>query len=79
MSKLIDPIELVSQILQCEPSSITEEMDHSEHPSWNSLNHVSLIVALEEEYGLSINDESIEKFRNMAEIVSFHKELMKKV
>jgi hypothetical protein len=43
--------------------------------NWDSLNHMTLIAEIEENYGISIPNEDIIKYDNMKAIISLYNEL----
>lgn len=38
---------------------LTEDLDASKVPEWDSLNHISLIVAIESEFGVELSAEEL--------------------
>lgn len=63
---MADTIKLVmSQVFQIEPSEITADSSPESIERWDSLKHMQLIMALEDELGIQFPDEAI------PELVSF--------
>jgi len=50
------------------------EIDHNSSPdnveSWDSLKHMNLVVALEEEFNIEFTDDEIVKMMNLSQIKS---------
>jgi acyl carrier protein len=49
--------ELIAAILSVLPTEITEESNSDNIENWDSMSHMNLILALEEEYNISIPNE----------------------
>ena len=45
-------INIVSQVLQCEPESLSKDSRLGRHENWDSLAQVTIMLMLEEEYML---------------------------
>jgi acyl carrier protein len=75
MTTLIDPYELVARALECDRSSLDENTGLGKHPSWDSFGHLNVMMAIEESYGIPIDDTSIERFQKMSEIEGAYREL----
>ena len=55
-----DTIKLVmSQIFQVEPESITADSSPESIEKWDSLKHMQLVMALEDELGIQFPDDAI--------------------
>ena len=70
----IDPILIIASALNCDPSTITENSALGTHPQWDSFGHVTLMVALADTYGIVIDDETTERYQNIANILVLHQE-----
>ncbi|MCH8823966.1 MAG: acyl carrier protein [Planctomycetes bacterium] len=53
---------------------ITEDSGMGKVRGWDSLNHVSLVMSMEEEYDIEIPPDMIGELTSVAEIVEFFKE-----
>ena len=73
--KLKNPYDLVAEVLNVPKESLTENSAWKEHPHWDSLNHLGIIIAIEKDYKISILDHEIEKYNSMKEIVSLYESL----
>ena len=51
--------EIIALVLEVDPSSIDENSSSDTLPQWDSLHHMNLILALEEDFGISIPDEEV--------------------
>jgi acyl carrier protein len=49
--------ELMASVLRVPAQSITQDTSMDNVPSWDSLKHMNLVLALEEEFKVSIPDE----------------------
>jgi acyl carrier protein len=55
--------------------SLTEDSSPANVESWDSLKHMNLVLALEEEFGIRLNDERIMKMVSVGAIVETVSEL----
>jgi acyl carrier protein len=70
-------VEALSDQLGVNPDSITKETDIMSDLGADSLDLVELIMTLEEEYGVSVVDESVYEHRTVGEIADFIESLIK--
>jgi acyl carrier protein len=56
----------ISQVLNVELSSLSEESSPDTIGSWDSLNHLNLVMAIESEFGISLTAEDVLDIRNVA-------------
>lgn len=68
-------IELVSCIMEVPAESLTADSSPANVESWDSLKHMNLVLALEEEFGIRLNDERIMKMVSVGAIVETISEL----
>ncbi len=47
---------------------LTEDLDASKVPQWDSLNHISLVVAIESEFGIELSAEELATLRNVGDM-----------
>lgn len=64
-------IDLTAKIFECDINTISEETGLGHHPNWDSLGHISLMVALEEKYHITIDENNIEKLLTIANIIRY--------
>lgn len=73
MCKLKDKIkEVMSSVFKIDPISIDENTVNSNVEKWDSLGHMNLVAALEEEFDILLDEEDIEiivSFPNICKIV----------
>jgi len=67
---------LVSQF-EVDPEKITRETDIMNDLGADSLDLVELIMTLEEEYGISVTDESVYENKTVGEIADYIESLIK--
>ena len=70
--KLKKPYDLVAEALVVKPDSLNENSAMGQHPNWDSFNHLSVVIAIETNYGISIPDEDLMKYDNMKSIVELY-------
>ena len=63
-------ISIVSRVLGVPASSISEDSSPDTIGHWDSLAHMRLMLALEEEFGLRFTDEEIMSMTRVATMVS---------
>ncbi|WP_146036899.1 acyl carrier protein [Leptospira inadai] len=52
-------IEVMSNVFAVEKDQITDEIAIGKFKGWDSLRHMSLVLALEEEFGIRFDDDEI--------------------
>ena len=70
-------IEIISTVLDIPESDINVEMFFSDIPEWDSLNHVHIISAIEEEFGFRFSLDmmmDIETIKDAVKIVEDNKQ-----
>ncbi len=60
--------ELIAEILDIPVKSVTPELARDEHPSWDSLNHLRLVTAVEETFGVQLSMDEIEGVTTAAQL-----------
>jgi citrate synthase len=50
---------VVANALRIDPAALSDDLEFNSIPEWDSVNHVALILSLEETYGLTITDDQI--------------------
>ena len=66
--------EIISRIFEAPVEAITDDASPDTIENWDSLRHMNLILALEEEFGVQFTDEQIVTMLNVQLIVSNLKE-----
>lgn len=70
-NKHSDPFEVVATALGCNSRSLSLEAGMYRTHGWDSLGHISVIVALQDAYNLRISDEELMSLVTMKAIVEF--------
>lgn len=63
-------IEIISSILNVDKSTLTLESSPENLSNWDSLNHMNIIMALEEEFELTLSEEDIIEMLSIETIVN---------
>lgn len=48
---------------------LAEDLDASKVPQWDSLNHISLVVAIEGDFGIELTVDELASMRNVGDLV----------
>lgn len=67
----IDPFLIVAAALGCDVTSLSIDSGWNSHPDWDSFGQLSVIVAIEAAYDISISDDDVAKLATMRDIVRF--------
>ncbi|MEO6832669.1 MAG: hypothetical protein ABI378_09380 [Chitinophagaceae bacterium] len=67
------PYQLVAKALEISESDLHPNSAFGETPNWDSLNHLMLIDSMEKNYEVTIANDEIEKYNNMAAIESLYR------
>ncbi|ABB73591.1 acyl carrier protein [Nitrosospira multiformis ATCC 25196] len=51
--------DVMAKVLQIAPQDISPDISRKNLPAWDSLKHMNLILALEEEFGIEFSDKEI--------------------
>lgn len=65
--------ELVADILGMDPGDVGDELSRDNADNWDSLNHLRIVTAIEQEFGVSLSMDEIQGARDvnaLAEIVT---------
>lgn len=68
-------VRVTSQVLDLPAEAITEESSPRTVEGWDSLGHMNLMLALEEEFGVQFSDERILELLSVGAIVQALREL----
>ena len=61
---------IASDLFAIPPDRITAESSPESIESWDSTQHLNLVLALEERFGFQLSPEEMEQMRNLGEIVT---------
>lgn len=56
---------IISAILQVPESQVNDDLTPDRVDTWDSLNHINLIGALEQEFGITLATENLEKTQSI--------------
>lgn len=70
MSKLAQLQDVFDEVFESRPI-ISEDTQQSDIEEWDSINHLSLILALEETFGKKFSIEQIEASKSVRQILAF--------
>ncbi len=75
-AKFKAPYDLLSEALECKKETLDENSAIIVHPKWDSLSHVSVIVAIENEYGIQIPNDEIMKYSSVKAVIELYDKLI---
>ena len=61
--------EIFRDVFDDESLVVTPEMTASDVKEWDSVNHITLMVAIEEEFGVKFKTAEVEKMKNVGQMV----------
>lgn len=70
MSPMNKLINCFVQTLAIDRSMITDELAYQSIPQWDSMNHLALVVEIENAFGVTFNTDDIIAMRNVANTVA---------
>jgi acyl carrier protein len=73
--QLKDPYILVAEAIELERKQLDENSAMGITQNWDSLNHMDVIVDIEESYGIQIPNDAITKYNNLKAIIALYNEL----
>lgn len=62
---------LIASTLDIPAEQVTEESDMTTIPKWDSLGHINLVLAIEEAYGVVIDEDAIVELTSVRAIRDF--------
>lgn len=68
--------KVIANVFNLDISDISESTSPDSLKKWNSLGHMNLILALEEEFNITFNDEQVIEIRSYPLIVCIIKEVL---
>jgi acyl carrier protein len=60
--------EVIAGALQMPPQAVTDDLEFDGTSNWDSLNHITLMLALEEEFEISISDDELVELTSVGAI-----------
>jgi citrate synthase len=64
-------VQLIAEQLRVPQARVRDELAFGAIPEWDSLNHVNLMVALEAEYGVTVDEDHMVELTTVREIRTF--------
>lgn len=71
MNHSLEVKELLAEIWHLPPSQIPDEASLNGFDKWDSLGHISIILALEARFQIPVNEETIQSLNSLPRIVAF--------
>lgn len=68
---MINLTELLSEALEVDASEINLDMEYKNHEKWDSLAALSLITAIEDEFGLVLSDSDLKKLTTVHSLIDY--------
>ena len=62
--------QIISDIFELNISEINEDMTMDDVKLWDSMNHINLVLAIEEEFSISLDVSDIEEMISFYDIIS---------
>ena len=60
--------QILSNLFELEEDEITDESSIHSIENWDSLKHINMIIAIEEEFGISIDEEEMVEMTSFVDI-----------
>jgi acyl carrier protein len=67
-SSVLKKLQPIFDDVFLEPVTVTPELSAKDVPEWNSLVHISLMVAVEQGFGIHFNVGEVENTKNIGEL-----------
>jgi len=61
-------VDILGDIFDLEPEEISADMTHEDVPLWDSLNHLKLITAVEQAYGIQFAMSDVQSIDGIAKL-----------
>lgn len=59
---------VMARILELDPDAINPDLKAADEPMWDSLKHMNLVFALEDEFGIRFSDAQLPRLTSVAAI-----------
>lgn len=59
---------IIADALGCQSSEILDSSGLGKHPKWDSLGHISIMIALEKRFGIAIDESNVGVLTSVKEI-----------
>ncbi len=60
--------QLLAEVFETTPDKIRETDSQATLPTWDSLRHLQLVMALEQRFGIQIDTEQIAQLKTVADV-----------
>lgn len=67
--------EILATVLEIDIADVNDDTNPDTVSTWDSLNHMKIVFALEDEYNVQFSDDQIIKLTNVGNIINCIKEL----
>ena len=64
-----DVKELISEVFGIDEDDVTLELSQQTLDNWDSMNHLKLVTAVEEEFDVSLTMDDIEEITSIAKLI----------
>lgn len=69
-------IQVLVNILQVSPEEISTKTTSDDVEKWDSMNHINMILALEQEFGIRYDEEQVVSMLSVGEIIEVTKGML---
>mgnify|MGYP003966533667 FL=1 len=69
-------IQVLGNILQVSPEEISTKTTSDDVEKWDSMNHINMILALEQEFGIRYDEEQVVSMLSVGEIIEATKGML---
>ena len=69
-------IQVLINIFQVSPDKISTETTSDNVENWDSMNHINMILALEQEFGIRYDEEQVVSMLSVEEIIDATEEML---
>ncbi len=69
-------IQVLINIFQVSPNKISTETTSDNVENWDSMNHINMILALEQEFGIRYDEEQVVSMLSVEEIIDATEEML---
>ncbi len=70
MSDVLGAIqEIAADLFEMEPEGVSEDFSPESNPTWDSIKHLGLVTAIEDQFDLTFEPEEIDEMKDIASIV----------
>jgi acyl carrier protein len=63
--------EIVSALFSLPSDTVTVSTSHNDAKAWDSIGHLNLVLALQEEFSIHVPPEDFEKLNNVGAIINY--------